>query len=73
MTAYDTPQVGVGILCRVRLHRWDICSWNFAGHQSTRSRRCLRCWRIESQALSYFGKPRGRWAFDCYVIPRGAS
>lgn len=41
-------------------HRWTITSLWMDGHQSHRTRRC-RCGRTQSQLLSYFGKPIGKW------------
>lgn len=48
------------LLCRLGFHDWRIVSVDMAGHQSSRSRRCDRCFDngrllIQSQDRGYFG------------------
>jgi hypothetical protein len=50
----------LALRCRLGHHDWRIVSVNLAGHQSSRSRRCDRCFDhgrllIQTQARGYYG------------------
>ncbi len=62
--------------CRKGKHEWDICSVSASGHQSNRSRRCLRCLDrgfliTQRQPLSYRLAPAGDWGpIEVRVVDR---